>query len=1117
MNRQKPASLSLTQNQKQAIRELDTNILVSAGAGTGKTRVLVERILHILKNNKAGISELLVLTFTDKAANEIKVRLSERLRDMGLERARRELEQAAIGTFHGFATRLLKEHPVESGVDPDFRVIENERADLLKDEIVTTVLETSFQESDEAFQLVRYLGETAVRSAILKLFATARHEGKMFSVFFEENDLKRNALLERAEKEILRECERLIPKLSGELDETAWSRFVKNQQWDWNTLSDFREWKGSYSSKRKEGWKEWRVLADELAALRMEPLAVPWRAHLENLALRFETAYESQKQEENGLDFDDLQIRAVNLFLDPRPAMRKIRDRYQQRFKFILVDEFQDTNYLQTRFVDLLSSGSNVFVVGDFKQSIYGFRGAEPGIFLARETQSREDPGWIRVPLTENFRSRAALLKTLNEIFRELWDEDQFPFEALSARAEPDPRHEGQVPVEILVTHLDPGEEKAHARIREALAIAGRLKDLHEKEGVPYGDMALLFRGMTMSGIYEYAMKVFDIPYFIVAGRGFYAQPEIRDLANFLTHLEKPLLDIPLAASLRSPLFHVTDSTLFWLSRWAKTGDERNPLAEALKEKRYEKIPEISQEQKKSLAEFSALADELRGLKDRISLAELIDKTLERTGYELSILATPGGARRYANVKKLMAMVREHESFDRMPLARFLVMMERLEVQEVRESEAQISAEGEESVRMMTIHGAKGLEFPVVVVADLGARGGGQESKAVVAHANEGYALRLMNGVTRAAEEPFSYRKLDEKITAREREERKRLFYVACTRAKSRLFLSGVHEVRKNPKNRYGDMLTWMDWVMTIGEKLGIPKASDHDRTPGFVKKNADNFREQMERTLKELVPAEGEPLPEKTGLVTTILKSVDLPVSAYVLFVKDPLAFWRAYQIGWKTTGGDVEGRVPSGTDDEESVALDFPPSPDPRDFGTAMHAFLECFDIRHPEKYLEEEALDRFFKRLGGEAVPKARNILKKFFSTPLFRKLQAARKVEREIDFVLNERRGLIHGKLDILFQDAEGAWHVLDFKTAEGDAATARTSGYDLQIELYALAVHRILGFTVRSGIIYYLENSSAVTLDFSGQGGGLEKTREKITGLQETILDFCNQKMGAGKV
>ena len=212
--------------------------------------------------------------------------------------------------------------------------------------------------------------------------------------------------------------------------------------------SDFGN--GSYSLKRKEGWKEWRVLADELAALRMEPMAVPWRAHLENLALRFETAYESQKQEENGLDFDDLQIRAVNLFLDPRPAMRKIRDRYQQRFKFILVDEFQDTNYLQTRFVDLLSSGSNVFVVGDFKQSIYGFRGAEPGIFLARETQSREDPGWIRVPLTENFRSRTALLKTLNEIFRELWDEDQFPLRRFPLGPNRIPGTKGKSPLKSL-------------------------------------------------------------------------------------------------------------------------------------------------------------------------------------------------------------------------------------------------------------------------------------------------------------------------------------------------------------------------------------------------------------------------------------------------------------------------------------------------------------------------------------------------------------------------------------------------------------------------------------------------------------------------------------------
>ena len=371
--------MTLTKDQKKAVHAVGKNILVSAGAGTGKTRVLVERILHLLRTQKATITELLVLTFTEKAANEIKTRLSESFRELDLERPRRDLEKAAISTFHSFAARLLKEHPIEAGVDPDFRVIESEQSELLKEEAMNATIAKLYEGKSDAFEILPVYGEAAARDGILKVFTAARHEGKNLRDFFSENEIKEQAVRAKREAELPGEAQALIAKLE-EIDAEAWNRFLGLKTWDWEMLRDFREWSALYKGKRKAGWKEWRNLLEDLAALRVGQFAAPWKEKFERMALAFEEAYGAAKREKGFLDFDDLQRMAVGLFRGEKPALRKLRERYQREFKFILVDEFQDTNFLQMEFVELLSTGENLFMVGDYKQSIYGFRGAEPRI-----------------------------------------------------------------------------------------------------------------------------------------------------------------------------------------------------------------------------------------------------------------------------------------------------------------------------------------------------------------------------------------------------------------------------------------------------------------------------------------------------------------------------------------------------------------------------------------------------------------------------------------------------------------------------------------------------------------------------------------------------------------
>jgi ATP-dependent helicase/nuclease subunit A len=1138
--------MDLTKIQKIAVQTVGKNILVSAGAGTGKTRVLVEKILYLLRMQKATLAELLVLTFTEKAAHEIKTRLSGSFLEWNLERPRRDLEKAAISTFHSFAARLLKEHPIEAGVDPDFRVIETEQSELLKEEAMLEVFAKFYGEKNESFEFLPVYGEDVTRDGILKVLTAARHEGKNLREFFLENGKKEQEVSAKREKELPSEAQELLLKLEG-IDAQAWARFLNNKKWDEKTFGDFRAWSALYKGKRKEGWKEWRALLEDLAALRLGPLAAPWKEKFESLALAFEAAYGVKKKEKSFLDFDDLQMKAVGLFRGEKPALRKLRERYQREFRFILVDEFQDTNLLQMEFIELLSSGNNLFVVGDYKQSIYGFRGAEPGIFLAKEKIYKDGTEGTRILLAENFRSDPPVLDFVNRFFKTLWVEDGFPFEPLVAHAAAKDEKASQDPaVEILVTELKENEDMRYARLREARAIAARVRELYEKDKIPYGSIAVLFQAMTLSGIYEDAFKSAGVPYFIVAGRGFYEQPEIQDVMSFLSHLERPLADIPLAATLRSPFFHITDDTLFWLSRQAKAKDEEAPLFHALKTGEF--AQEILPEQRTRLEAFLRLTGALGELKDRIPLSELIDKMLEGTGYELSVLMDPKGVRRYANLKKLVAMVREYETYERMPLAVFLNILKRLKAQEVRESEAQITLEtGAEAVRMMSVHAAKGLEFPAVFVADLGHQGSRSDSKAVIAHAADGYAMQVPVKEDPEMQKPYFFRWVDGEIARRDEEEWKRLFYVAVTRAKSRLFLSGVHKRKKEEKKNFREMASWMDWVMAISRDVpvlvqeplkGLTRTAPISATQkligiGTVKISKDpggewNPRNKEKEDLGSKVEALIKDIEWKDNALTSsclperqvsLPRSIDLPVSAYVLFQKDPPEFWRRYQIGWTVLVQEsFEGLTSMGTvgenewAGEEAILSDDDFSA--ADFGTAMHGFFEHWDLKRPEGSFEPEMLERVFGRFGKNAVRDARKILRDFMKQPVFRELEKAKQVKREIDFVLNGRHGLIHGKIDLLFEDPKGQWHILDYKTAAGDEEAAHNSAYDLQLEIYALAAERILKLPVRSARIYYLKNQKTVTLSFPAEKSTVffNTLEEKIRGLQEKILDYSNERM-----
>ncbi len=1082
--------IKLTDEQKKAVTETGSNILVSAGAGTGKTRVLVERFLHLVSNGVA-VTEILTLTYTEKAANEMKKRIMDGLALLGRERERRGLESAYISTIHAFAARILREHPFEAGVDPDFRVIESEESDFLKEQALDEALEKLCEKGNEVFELLKIYSEKDVRAGVLKVFDAARHDGMTLKQFFTFSiPLKEHPPVDR-----------LLEKAGEKQLAEEFGNFQKNPGWTWDTLEEFRVWMKGFSRKRSGAWPEIKEACESFMAAKIEAFMKTWTARFEGLALSFEEIYEARKKERGFLDFDDLQMRALALFKKQDKVSVKFLERYRKKFQQIMVDEFQDTNPLQLELIETLSDGKNLFLVGDYKQSIYSFRGAEPALFLAKEKQYGKAANGLCIPLVKNFRTAEPVLEFINSFFEELWREDAVQFKGLVSGAEKSANPE----VEMIRVTKKEDESMDVARMREAEQIAARMEELHEA-GTAYGDMAVLFQVMTDIGLYEQALKKRGIPYYSVAGTGFYHQPEIRDMVSFLSFLENPLSDIPLAAALRSPLFQVSDASLYRLSRQAKQADtpaKMTPLYEGVKQ--FEKIADIPDAEKEKIRFFLRVSSELLAVKDRLKLTELLDSILEKTSYELTVLADSQGVRRYANLKKMVNLAREFESVEPLALGAFLRTLRRLETHEVRESEAQVEArESGRVVQLISVHRAKGLEFKVVFCADLAREKRNDQSGWLKAEPGQGYAMEVWNDKAAEWEEPASWLKLKENLETKKKQEWKRLFYVAATRAKERLIFTGVYKEKKNVKASFSEMTSWMDWVENMPEEIfkGAVKHPE-DKEVFLARKKGIAEKKVFEEIFGDWQPKKMEAMAEGDSIMAGLEKKprlparvIDLPVSAYAAFEKSPEKYKEVYEAGYPDEI-EPERSGPEEPIEEDSYA----------DFGTAVHRVLELMDFSDPAPRLPELIKEACAGMMPEKHV-EAAEIIKKFLASPLFERLKSAREVYKELPFIINQRHGRVEGVIDVLFKDSDGSWHVLDYKTAVGDAAKSKASGYELQIGMYAFAAHKILKITPKTGIVYFLKNQFSHELAFDT--AALKTVGEKVAGLQDLIINFAQK-------
>lgn len=1101
----------LTDQQRRAVSTRGVSVALSAGAGCGKTFVLTARFLsHLEPNGQDGqrparLGELVAITFTERAAREMRDRIRRACRQKLLDCPAteadywlgliRQLDAARVSTIHSFCGELLRTFAVEAGLDPEFRVLQQAQAEMLLYEVLDDQLRDRLAQREEmTLDLVVQFGLDPVRRMVVELLGRRQEidwdrwqaitvdellevwqnhwrtvtlpatlkslcEGPSVRTVLELLNRHRPSHAVMAER-----CEALVEALthlptsaqpSVELETIHENARVQGGggKGAWSSEDIYNGFRDAASALRKAVEE-----ARDAAAFNLEEARPAADVGLRVLKITagVEVAYEREKQRLAGLDFDDLLIRTRRLLTDP--THHELQRRLADGIRLLLVDEFQDTDPLQVELVEALAGGElmqgKLFFVGDFKQSIYRFRGADPQVFRRLRAATPEEG---RLPLSQNFRSQPAILDFVNALFCDDLGPEYEPL--LPARPQLGP----QPAIEFLWAPDETPEVRTGQRDRlrrqEAEWIARRLRAMLDsaepqiwdeqaaRRGTPalrplrQGDIALLFRALSDVQYYEEALRRHEIDYYLVGGHAFYAQQEIFDLLNLLRSVASPCDEVSLAGVLRSPFFSLEDETLFWLVRHG--GGLRSGLLGS------EMPDELSREQRQQ-AEFAAVVlDELRRQKDHLPVADLIQLALDRTGYDAVLLTEFLGERKLANLRKLIDQARSLDRSGVFSIWDFITQLAEFVASQPKEPLAATHPESTDVVRLMTIHQSKGLEFPVVVLPDLDRRMQGPGDPIVFS--------RDLGPLVRSSG-PSGYRLAAPATRQEELAEVQRLLYVATTRAADRLILAGGV-----PKLG----ATSGPWTELLGRRFDLQTGQLQAVLPaGYA--------------VPPIAVVSSEPPLERKPVSAHARHDLEMLVAK----ATKPAARTRAKQPPWlEPIARDGAGRVYSFSEEVERLRADSPEQPevlrplarsgelDPRGVGSLVHAVLAQIDFDRPAD------VEMLVRRHAPWHLPGVEyglddltGMIRHFLGSPRGRAVATAAEVYRELEFVVAWPPGTrepspasVQGVIDCLYRDAAG-WHLLDYKTHQvsPQEVAGLAAESELQLLIYGLAVEQLFG-------------------------------------------------------
>ncbi len=1024
-------------DQQLAAVEARGRVFVSAGAGTGKTSVVVERFVRAVCDEGLDVESILVITYTRKAAAELRSRIRVALGERGRPELARRLDGAWISTIHGFCNRLLKSHPFAAGLDPRFRELDEAQSAVLRSEAFDAAL-TAFCASEEPdrLQLLVSYGGARLRGMLIGVYETLRAAGRELVL-----ELGEGAPLDERVEELRVAAQCLADDAAATDKQRGAARALLDLLGAMRSpdrlldLSEFRA-----RGERAASYEEARKRAEQAA---LDNAAAGDRDLLQELLDRFAAAYSVAKERESALDFEDLQLAARDLLRDHDA----IREREQLRFRSLMVDEFQDTNRLQCELVDLLAGGlgeKETFFVGDEFQSIYGFRHADVHVFRERRAQSGGG-----LALTKNYRSRPEVLAAVNALFQSDFGEE---FQPLAASAEfPDPVF-GH-PVELLVTdkasYADTGE---HWRRGEAKHIARRVRELVDSGAASAGEIVLLFAAGTDAEWYEEELRRLGLPTYRATGRGYFGQQQVVDLLSYLRLIHNRYDDEALLTVLASPFVGVSNDALVLIRRAAP----KRPLFVGIERS----LPEaLAEEDARLLLAFKQRYDRLVTASTRLSLERLCERIVADHDYDLAVLAQWDGRRRYANLRKLARLARSYEELRGGDVEGFVRFVRQQEAVGAKELEAVAEEEGADAVRLLTIHAAKGLEFKVVIVADAGRERPPPSSDEILALSDGRFGFQVANPLTSKRARAFGYDEVRAARKAEERAERLRLYYVAMTRAIDRLIVSGAIEAEKI------DDATPIGWVLsTLDAAEEVVAAGvepvELERGDARLLLRVDRYSPVAEEAPADAAVEPGQlslfdaPLEEEVAPAPILPALEPIPApplaelrqlsySSLALFERCSYRYFAERVAGMRERRGS--GTVPG------HVGLAA------TEIGDAAHRLLEQVDLAAPAVPGLEQ-VRAWYPAVTEDELERIRGLVLGYCESELPARLAGA---APERPFAFEHDGVLLHGRLDVLRLDGPRAL-VVDFKSnvlEERSPTEVVESEYRLQRLVYALACFR----------------------------------------------------------
>lgn len=1204
------AEVKWTNEQLQAIQEKNSNILVAAAAGSGKTAVLVERIIHKIIDEQMDIDKILVVTFTNAAASEMRERILEAIykkleenpENVHLQRQIILLNKASICTIHSFCLDVIHNHFYEIDLPSNFKIADTAEIDLLKQEVLDDLFEQKYTENDKNFielleNYTNYRGDEALQELVLKIYKFIQSspfpikwlQEKLELLKIEDKDISQTIwgklIIQTVDDDIqesIMQLEVTKSKMALYPEMTKFYQTISEDIINLQDLQKYNSWDELYIKLLNFNFSKWPVdkkvindlkedskeIRDKVKkhikektakllscsqeqAVKDLKIITPILEKLSNLITEFTKNFAEKKKEKNCIDFNDIEHFALKILLDENNNPTEVAKKYKEKFEEIAIDEYQDSNLVQEAILTSISKGNNIFMVGDVKQSIYKFRQARPELFLQKydeyknkEEKTQEDN--LKIQLFRNFRSRQNILNITNLVFetimsKELGDINYNENEYLNYGANyPEPEeiknYAGIAELDIIDLKEDESitafegeedeeeQERVEDDVLEAKFVANKIQELlnsnymvfDKKQGyrkIRPKDIVILLRATSnLSPIYEKELSDLELPVFSDTSGTYLDTVEIQTILSVLKIIDNPLQDIPLVVVLRSSICNFTDNDLITI----RLTDRNCNFYEALIKTRLICEGDL----KNKIESFLEKLEKWKSISQYMPLDEFIWQIYLDTGYYQYVGLLPNGAMRQANLKTLFEKAKQYEKASFKGLFNFIQFIDKLKKQNGDLASAKLIGENEDVIRIMSIHKSKGLEFPVVFLCNSHKKFNMQDlNDNILLHQDIGFGPTIMDTTRKIKYSSIAKDAIKLKMKQETLSEEQRILYVALTRAKEKLYITGrskdftkyvqdknkVLEMYESENIKLDAKLmkkanSYLDWLMYVylfnqgrtitlkGESyklsdiitLNVSNKKDllkalakeevveqidlKEKIEQILKNKSDEENKKSEQALKELLEWKYDYIVDTT-LPT---KSSVTKIKQEKIKLEEMLKGIESEEVEYK------KSYTPKFMQEDKKISS--------AEKGTLVHLCIQRLDERkdYELKDIQNMILNLVEKEIitQNEADAIDVNLIYQYTKSQLFEELRKAKEVHKEQPFYINipakdvvseaensKKNILVQGIIDLYYIDKNDNLVLIDFKTDyisnEPNAKEKILDKYKVQLEIYKTALEQAL--------------------------------------------------------